>query len=169
MSPAFAKGRAGFLTDCGATFVEPTTKATFPKKPSGSVCLMAPRCKWPPPHCAPASTTPSFVTAAEAKHVGVKRQVAHEVAQVERTGDNWMGLLCRRLPECGSAEQQGDEPLQWWIARSPNLPVQRRNGRVVSWILETSKDEELVARACGKATLKKEWWAAAWFLSLILL
>ena len=39
--------------------------------------------------------------------------------------------------------------LQWWIAKSTNLPKHRRNGWVVAWILEEFRDQDLVAKACA--------------------
>ena len=38
----------------------------------------------------------------------------------------------------------------WWISQSANLPADRRNGWVVSWIFESFQKEALVAAACEK-------------------
>ena len=39
-----------------------------------------------------------------------------------------------------------------WLARSHNLPEDRRNGWVVSWIFESFQKEEFVTTACNQNT-----------------
>ena len=47
-------------------------------------------------------------------------------------------------------EEASDSTARWWISRSTNLPEERRNGWVVSWISKSFQKEELVAAACEK-------------------
>ena len=51
----------------------------------------------------------------------------------------------------GITEVDGQDGSQWWIARSLTLPAERRNGWVISWIIETHFNEEVVVKACEKA------------------
>ena len=42
-----------------------------------------------------------------------------------------------------------------WISRNHNIPGDRLNGWVVSWILESYLKEDVVVKACEKASLKE--------------
>ena len=44
----------------------------------------------------------------------------------------------------------GSDDSQCWIARSLSLPAERRNGWVISWIIETHFNESVVVQACEK-------------------
>ena len=48
-----------------------------------------------------------------------------------------------------------ERQLTWWISRSLNLPLQRRSGWVVSYILEEFQKEESVALLCRKEGFDK--------------
>ena len=56
---------------------------------------------------------------------------------------------CSR-PSTDISEVDGHDDSQWWTARSLTLPAERRDGWVISWIIETHFNEEVVVQACEK-------------------